>query len=138
MRSPNPKIAVLRRVPGLAGHNDADLVRLAALVDEVDVPVGKVLTETGGTGRQSFIVVEGWASVSRDGEVIAAVGPGEFIGEMAMLDHQPRSATVVAKTPMRLLVLGPGTFSSFVAEPGIGREMAVGLAKRLRDLEAKP
>ena len=132
MRTPDPKIAMLRRVPALRACGERELARLASLVEECEVPAGKVLTEEGTAGRQSFFVLEGWAAVSQDGEAIAAVGPGEFLGEMAMLDSQPRSATVVAKTPMRVLVIGPETFGTFTAHPGVGRAMATDLSRRLR------
>ena len=132
MKRHDTKIAMLRRVPALRGCRDRDLARLAALVDECELPAGTVLMEEGRVGRESFFVVEGWAAVSRGGEVIAAIGPGEFVGEMALLDNEPRSATVVAKSDMRLLAIGPETFATFVAEPGVGRDMAAELSRRLR------
>ena len=96
-----------------------------------------VLTRENTTGRETFIVIDGWAAVSRGGEALAAIGPGEFIGEMSLLDQEPRTATVIAKTPMRLLALGPGAFTTFVSEPEVGRGLATQLAKRLREVEAR-
>lgn len=66
------------------------------------------------------------------------MGPGEIVGEMSMLDHGPRTATITAKTPMRVFAIGAATFAMFVDEPAIGRGMATQLAGRLRDVQLQP
>lgn len=111
MRS-DPKTERLRGLPFLRGCSDRVLADVAAAVDERAVPAGQVLTRQGETGGEAFVVVEGWAAAYRDGEPVAAIGPGEFIGEMAMPEHAPRRTTVIAKTAMQLLVIGPGTFEA--------------------------
>lgn len=116
--------------------SDAELTDLAALVDECAVPEGTVLLRQGAIGRSSYVIVEGWASVSVSGTPIAAVGPGDHIGEMAMLDDQPRSATVTAQSPMRLLEIGPAAMSTFLSQPEVLRAIAVGLAGRVRVADA--
>lgn len=130
MRNPDPKVALLRRLPCLSSCTDKQLAELASTVDECRVAAGQTLTREGEIARETFVVVEGWAAVIRDGEAVAAIGPGEFIGEMAMLARQPRCATVVAKTSMRLLVIGPATFRTIADRPDIGHEMAVVAADR--------
>jgi CRP-like cAMP-binding protein len=132
------KVALLRRIPFLRSCPDRDLAWLAQHMDDCEVEPGTILTEEGKVGREFFIVVDGWAEVSCGGEAVAAVGPGEFIGEMAMLSYEPRSATVTAKTSMRLLAVGPLAFGDVIGHASVGRAMATGLAKRLRALEAKP
>jgi CRP/FNR family cyclic AMP-dependent transcriptional regulator len=134
----DPTIKLLRQVPGLGGCSDAELRRLAPLVDVAQVTAGHLLTKEGAVGHQSFVILEGQAEVIQHGDVVATVGPGQFVGEMAMLDDQPRTATVRARTGMRLLVVGPQCFETFVQHPGVGRRMASVLAQRLRRLENAP
>lgn len=138
MRNKDPKIELLRRVPSLRGHADRQLAQLAPLVDEVEFGAGHVLVKEGSSGREAFLVVEGEAEVRLRGNVISRVGPGEFIGEMALLDHSPRSATVTAVTPMRVLVMDPSSFTALLNQPAIGRRLAADLAQRLRVIEGAP
>jgi CRP-like cAMP-binding protein len=130
------QIALLRRLPLLAGSSDRELAEIARLVDETTVPAGARLTRKGEAAREAFVIVEGWAAVMHDDEPVAALGPGQFVGEMAMLDGGPRTATVVAKTDMRLLVVGPAAFSAFANQPKVARNMATQLAGRLRNSQA--
>ena len=85
--------------------------------------------------RSSYVIVDGWAAVSVSGTAIAAVGPGDHVGEMALLDNQPRSATVTAKSPMRVLEIGPAAMSRFLHHPEVLRAIAVGLAGRVRQAD---
>jgi len=135
MRKRHPVIGRLRTVPGLSHLPDRTLARMVPFVDEVEV-AGHVLTREGAVSREAFIVLTGQATVFADGEVVATIGPGEFIGEMGMLDNQPRSATVRADTPMRLLAIGPKTFSSLVGEPSVAKAMAA-MSQRLRRVDAQ-
>ncbi|HLF99045.1 MAG TPA: cyclic nucleotide-binding domain-containing protein [Acidimicrobiia bacterium] len=137
MRRTDPKIQLLRRV-GLRDETDRELAELAPLVDEVEFDVGDVLMEEGRTAFEAFIIVEGTASVSIDAHHIATLGPGEMVGEMALLDHSPRSATVTAATPMRLLAMDPRSFASLLRRPTIGWRVAAELAQRLRRAEGAP
>jgi CRP-like cAMP-binding protein len=100
----------LRAVPLFSGCNDKHLEFIATRVDEVDIPAGRVLTEQGQSGGEFFIVLAGEASVKRDGAVVDTISAGDFFGEISLLDNGPRTATVTATTPMRLLVLAPGQF----------------------------
>jgi CRP-like cAMP-binding protein len=84
---------------------------LARLADEVGVPAGYELTRQGGYAREFFVVVEGSADVYRDGERVGALDPGDFFGEVGLLGPRwERTATVVASSPMRLLVLARRQF----------------------------
>ena len=135
-RRSNPTAELLRQLPGFKGHDDRSLAQLAALVDVLDLEAGQVLTREGQGGRESFLVVEGWADVDVQGKTVATLGAGELIGEMAMLDRQPRSATVTAKTAMTVLAIGPQNFEAFCSDRAVSRIMAVGLTERLRRLES--
>ncbi|MEY2433931.1 MAG: hypothetical protein QOC92_3656 [Acidimicrobiaceae bacterium] len=127
----------LRVVPGLGDCNERELAEFAGLVDEVTVSEGTVLIREGEAGQGVFVIVDGWAAVSVHGEPIAAVGPGEFVGEVAMLDRGPRTATVVARTNMRLLVIGRAAFSSVARQGDVGTGIAAGLAARLRTADER-
>ena len=131
----HPVIPLIRSVPGFEGLSERQLNELVPLVDEITLGPGQVLTREGAAGREAFIVIEGQGDVFVDGEPIANVGPGEFVGEMAMLDHEPRCATVRAETPMRVLVISSRVFSTFLTHGGVARSMATQLSRRLRSAE---
>jgi trk system potassium uptake protein TrkA len=96
--------------------------QVASWADEVDVPAGYELTRQGGYAREFFVVASGTASVSRDGELVGVLGPGDFFGEVGLLDARwERGATVVATSPMRLLVLARREFQELlVVLPTVG------------------
>ena len=95
---------------------DAELDVLDATLTEARVEPGRRLTVANGVGREFGVVVEGLASVIRDGVEVARLGPGSFFGEHALLTGQPRSADVIAITPMRLLVASPAEFNRLRTE----------------------
>jgi len=107
-------------------------------VEEVEVPAGRVLCEEGTIGREFFFVVDGTASVRRNGRRITTLGPGKWFGELSLLDRQPRSATIVSETPMTLLVLEQRRFNGLLDEmPTLGRKLLAAMALRLREADAK-
>ena len=138
MKRQDPKIALLRRVPGLGGYADRQLAQLAPLVDEAELPAGTILMEEGRPGRQTFLIVDGQADVTLRGQYLNRLGPGDFVGEMALLDAGPRSATVTAVTPMQVLVMDPASFASLISQPSVSRRIASDLAGRLRRAEGAP
>jgi CRP/FNR family cyclic AMP-dependent transcriptional regulator len=96
----------LRSVPLFARLDDATLRELAVWLNEVKVEGGKHLVDEGDYAYDLFVILEGSAEVTREGEQLAELGPGDFFGEMGILSQEGRrNATVVAKTPMRLLTL---------------------------------
>jgi len=101
----DPRVDRLRSVPLFAGCTDKELSFIASRVDEVDIPAGQVLTKKGESGGDFFIILEGKAEVDA-GDGKRALGPGDFFGEIALLDNGPRTATVKAATQMRCLILG--------------------------------
>src|SRR5688572_19421878 len=118
-RTSTTKLSLLRRVPALRGCTGGQLSKIESLVDEIALPAGHELTNQGTTAHEAFVIAEGWAAVMIGGEPVAALGPGEFVGEMAMLDNGRRTATVVAKTPMVVLVVSQKVFGTFVDHPAI-------------------
>jgi CRP/FNR family transcriptional regulator, cyclic AMP receptor protein len=106
-----------------------------SLMTEVEVEAGRVLAHQGAHGQEFFVILEGRAKVERDGDQIAEVGPGDFQGEISLLDGGPRTATVTAITPMKILVASHPEFDALLDRvPMIGRRMLPVLAKRIRQI----
>ncbi|HYY54257.1 MAG TPA: cyclic nucleotide-binding domain-containing protein [Candidatus Dormibacteraeota bacterium] len=127
------RISRLRSVPLFSGCTDKQLAFIATRVEELDFPTGKVLCEEGKSGGDFFIVLSGTADVRRRGNTMNRMGPGDFFGEIALLDQGPRSATVVTTAPMRALVLGPAQFQDVLFQDSeIARQMLYAVTKRLR------
>lgn len=104
--------------------------------DELSVKAGTVLVDQGAAGTQSFVILEGSATVKRNGRKIATLGAGATVGEMSLLDRGPRTASVIADTDMRVLVIGQREFAALLAEvPSIALKMLATLAGRVRDLD---
>ena len=135
-RGKSSKQELLGNVRLFSACNKRELARIASLVEEIEAPEGKVLVRQGDPGRECFVIAEGRARATMRGKGSAMLGPGSFFGEMSLLDQGPRSATVMAETDMRLLVLGSREFSALVQEvPIVAVRMMRGLAERLRDAE---
>ena len=105
---------LLRAVPSLERLSERDLERIASVLAERSVAAGSILMEEGATGQHSFLIVEGDACVITGGVTVARVGPGEFVGELALLTDRPRCATVRAETSLRLLILDRATLASLI------------------------
>lgn len=101
----------LKQVPLFSRCSQNDLRKVISATDELSVEAGRILMEQGRSGREALIVIEGTAVVKRSNRKIGTLGPGDYMGELSLLDQGPRTATVVAETPMRLLVLTSGSFS---------------------------
>ena len=133
------RTAALRAIPLFSACDDQELARIDGLVDEIEVSAGEVLTREGKPGGESFIIVVGEASVLLRDRSLARLTAGEFFGEMAVLTPgRPRSATVTAITPMRLLVLDPRSVASLIDISGVARTLIVTLVDRLRATEGAP
>lgn len=110
-REKKERIQALRRVPFLANCTIEELARIDRLGVHLDVAPGRVLTREGTTGRECFVTLEGVAVAERGGRPIGVIGAGSIAGEMALLHGTTRNATVVADTPMQLLVLDQHEFA---------------------------
>ncbi len=127
----------LRRIWLFAGCTRAELRTVTKVVEEVDVPAGTLLVAQGEPGLLFFVVLAGSASVVRGKRTIAHLGPGEFFGELALLDDQPRFASATADTDMTLLVLRRKQFQRVLRDsPSMARRLMSSLATRLRDVDA--
>jgi CRP-like cAMP-binding protein len=136
--SRDAKVQALAGVPALAHCHHRELEVLAAAADECTLPPGHVLMWEGDPGGEAFLVLEGEAEVAAGGAVIAVVGPGQVLGEMALIDGRPRTATVVARTPLRVLVIGRRNTAALLDQPGVARGLLEILSARLRDKVGPP
>jgi CRP/FNR family transcriptional regulator, cyclic AMP receptor protein len=135
-RSKDAKLELLGRIPLFSACTKGDLRRIASLADEVDVSEGTVLTRQGDPGQECFVIVDGRARATMRGRRSVSMGPGDFFGEMSLLDQGPRSATVTADTDMELLVLTSRGFWSLIRDvPVVAPRIMRVLAGRLREAE---
>jgi CRP-like cAMP-binding protein len=115
-----------------------ELTTIGRASDEVRVGAGKTIVEEGQTGHEFFLILDGNATVSRKGRKVATLGPGDYFGELALLDRGPRNATVKADGDMEILVLGQREFSGVLDEvPTIAHKLLSSMATRLREADAK-
>jgi CRP-like cAMP-binding protein len=110
----DPKLALLRGLPLFSDCTPAELHEVAAIADELTLPAGKRLTTEGAAGQEFVVIVSGTADVYKRGEKVAELGPADFVGEIALLTGRPRSATVVATSPVTVLVIARPRFLTVV------------------------
>ena len=128
----------LASVPLFAGATTKELRQIAKATVELTIDEGKEFVTQGDIGREAFVIVEGRADVSRGGQKISELGPGDCVGELALLDHGPRTATVTAATPLTVLVLGPREFSGLLDEvPTLNHKVLTALASKVRQLDSQ-
>jgi CRP/FNR family transcriptional regulator, cyclic AMP receptor protein len=130
------KIELLRTVSLFRGLRDRELERISALADIVDLPADRRIMSQGERGAEMFVLVSGTAHIERDGESLGDRGPGEVLGEIALLDGGPRTATVTLTEPSRLLVLARREFQTLLDEfPEVRLQILETVAHRLRSLD---
>jgi CRP/FNR family transcriptional regulator, cyclic AMP receptor protein len=137
--SKNAKVDLLKRTPLFADCSKAELGALALTADELDLRQGTVLTKEGAAGREFFVLVEGTVAVTQKGKPVGDLGPGDWLGEVALLTDVPRTATVTATTPLRVLVLTDRAFRQAVkGMPSIALKVLDKVGERLtHDAHAK-
>ena len=112
----------LRHIALFARMSNADLEEVAELGDPVDAEAGALLMDQGDVGLECFLVLEGEAGVMVAGEHVATIGPGSVVGEMALIGHKPRNASVVAQSPMRLLAFNIAAFKRLLEDMPVARD----------------
>ena len=136
MASRTKHLEHLAEIPLFSALSKRDLGRIAKASNEITVEPDHVLVDQGDAGREAFVIVDGTASVRRNGRRVGELGPGDSIGELALLDHGPRTATVTAETPLTALVLSAREFAGVIEEvPGLAQKLLGQLAARVRDLD---
>ena len=128
----NQKVDLIRKVPLFSRLSKSELKDLAMLADEIDLRDGKEMTRQGAAGREFFVLLEGTADVRKNGRKINSLGPGDFFGEIALVSHEPRTATVTATSPVRTLVITDRSFRRLLDEsPQVKTKVMEAMAKRL-------
>jgi CRP/FNR family transcriptional regulator, cyclic AMP receptor protein len=132
------KLEHLRTVPLFAHMGRSELQRLGQLTDEIEVGLDRVVAEQGEIGHEFFFVLDGRLMVLDGHRPIATMGPGDFFGEIALLDGRPRTATVRAEGITRLLVIGHREFHALMDEfPSVRTAVLDAVAERLRRTEGE-
>ena len=126
------KTELLKNVPLFAGCSKAELQRIASLADELDLAEGATLIREGERGREFIVVADGTVRVTRNGRKVRDLGAGDFIGEIALVADVPRTATVTATSPVRLLVVTDRAFRGLLEQmPSIAKKVLQSLGERL-------
>ena len=126
----------LQRVPLFSGFNEDDLRRVAELSRIVEAPAGTTVTQIGEPGDSFFVIIDGTVMVRTPIGSGSQLRPGDFFGEMSLVDGEPRSATIVAATDLRLLIVDRLHFWRLLDEtPELIRRILTILSRRVRRLE---
>ncbi len=132
-RADKQLVEQLRTVPLFSGCSDRELAALGRFLREVNFPAGREILKKGQTGTGLHVIVEGETKVMLDDGSGRRLGPGAFFGEISLLDRGPRTATVVAETPVRTLSLSAWNFRAALKEhPSLAVKMLEELASRIR------
>ena len=124
--------ARLASIPLFAGLSERDRADVARYADEVDVSAGKKLAEEGEFAYEFFVISQGTAEVTKDGRVLAQLGPDDFFGEIGLVESERRTATVVAKSPMELIVIFGPNFRRLERElPELAAQIRTAIRERL-------
>jgi CRP-like cAMP-binding protein len=133
---PTSRLDMLRGLPMFANYSDEELGRIDALVYETTLPSGAMLTVEGKVRRQAFIILSGEASVTMGGTRVRTLTHGDLVGEMSMQGHRPQVATVCADGPLRVLVMDPREFGTWLADPRAARWLSGDQSEKVADPSA--
>jgi len=130
------KAATLQGTDLFRYFDDRQLEQMATIAEERTLERGAILCEQGRVAQECWVVIQGEADIQLgDDRRVAVVGPGESVGEMGLLDHLPRSATVIARTPMVVLRIDAKEFDDLLGPSPLARALLDVLSRRIRDLE---
>jgi CRP-like cAMP-binding protein len=128
----NQKIDLIRKVPLFARCSRAELKEIALLADEIDLHEGTEMTRQGAPGREFFVLLDGTADVKKNRRRVNTLGPGDFFGEIALVSREPRTATVIATSPVRALVITDRSFRRLLDDaPQVQTKVMEAMAQRL-------
>ena len=137
--SQDTKVDALGRCPFFAGLSKDELRELAKVTEDMEVEEGKTLTREGASGSEFFVIVDGDVSVTKGEAEVRTLGPGDFFGEIALLEDRPRTATVTAKSPLRFFVLTRRSFRALLdRQPELEEKVVRALEERLRATAEEP
>jgi CRP/FNR family transcriptional regulator, cyclic AMP receptor protein len=133
------KVEALKRAPLFEGLSKKELAQLARVSEDLEVPAGKVLCKEGDIGHEFFVIIDGEVEITRNRQPVATRGSEDFVGEIALLEQTRRTATVTARTPLRLFVLTSSSFKTLLDDnPGVERKVLRTLARRVIELSRDP
>ncbi|MDH4111315.1 MAG: cyclic nucleotide-binding domain-containing protein [Actinomycetota bacterium] len=128
-------VEALKQVPLFQGMSDKALMRVAEIAKEVSHPAGKTILEEDRSAAGFHLILSGEAQASHAGAALSTMGPGDYFGEMSLIDGKPRSASVTAVTDLRTLAIPAWNFSRLLDDnPEVVRALLVALSERIRDL----
>jgi len=128
----NEKMELIRRAPLFARCSRAEMKEIVKLADEIDLREGKEMTREGSPGREFFVLLEGTADVKKNSRKVNTLGPGDFFGEIALVSQAPRTATVIATSPVRALVITDRSFRRLLDDsPQVKTKVMEAMAMRL-------
>jgi CRP-like cAMP-binding protein len=137
--SQDTKVEALRHATLFEGLSRKQLVQLARVSEDLEVPAGKVLCKEGEVGQEFFVIIDGEVEVTKNGKRVATRAAGEFFGEIALLEQTRRMATVTAQTPLRFFVLTQRDFRQLIRDnPGVELKVLQALARRLIQVSDDP
>ena len=132
------KLDLLERVPLFAGVAREQLEEIARIADEIDVREGAALTHEGRHEGYFFVIASGTVRIERGGRVINRIGAGDFLGEIALLDGGPRTASATAETACRLLSLTHERFHDLLdTSPSVRTAILEAVGQRMRAIDAE-
>jgi CRP/FNR family cyclic AMP-dependent transcriptional regulator len=136
LRRGSQKIELLKNVPMFSSLSQRHLREIGKHADQVKVEAGRVLAQQEKKGWEFIFIVDGKARVEKDGKVIRQLSEGDFLGEISLIDGEPRTATVISDTDMTLLVVNKTSFDHLLDKiPGLQRKILIALCKYLRSAE---
>jgi CRP/FNR family cyclic AMP-dependent transcriptional regulator len=130
-------VETLATVPLFSACSKKELQMVAKSAEHLEVPAGKVVVTEGAAGTEFFVIIDGRARVERHGRQVASLGPGGFFGDLALLDRAPRNASVIADSELEVARIGQRAFDALLDHPGFSKKLLAGLARRLRQEDAK-
>jgi CRP-like cAMP-binding protein len=134
----NTKLEHLANVKMFSSLNKKELRLVERACDIVKVKPGTPIVREGQIGHEFYLILEGEASVTKDGQKVATLGPGNYFGEMALLDGGPRSASVVADDEVEVAVIGQREFLGVLDQvPPVAHKLLENMARRLREADSR-
>jgi len=136
MATKKAQLDSLKKVPLFSGCTKKELEKVAKAADEIDMKEGTLVVDQGQTGREAFVILHGDVVIKRNGRKIASLGAGDVVGELSLLDHGPRTASVLCTTDCTMLVIDQRRFIGVLEDvPSIAHKLMGTLASRIREMD---